>query len=209
MTFTSCQDAYDKGKRATDVYPIQVPNIGIVNVRCDMGTDGGGWMVFQRRVDATVDFYRTWNEYKNCFGDLNGNFWLGLDILHQLAAPGKGAILYVSLKHMDSGDKYAKYSKFEISNESKKYKIAVEGYSGTAPDSLLYNNGHPFSTKDTSSCAINRQGAWWYDSCTWANLNGLYPTDGATNADRMSWYYFTKHWGRVTFSEMKIKYTDS
>ena len=204
--FASCQDAYNKGHRNTTQYPIQVPNIGLVNIRCDMSTDGGGWMVIQRRVDATVDFYRTFNEYKDCFGDLNGNFWMGLDIIHQLAAPGMGATLRVDLVHMDAGSKYAKYNVFNILDESTDYKLEVGGYSGTASDSLNYNNGYKFSAKDTSSCGVERKGAWWYYRCTWANLNGLYPRASTQSADRMSWYYMTKSWGRITFSEMKIKY---
>ena len=172
-----------------------------------MTTDRGGWLVFQRRVDASVDFYRTWSEYKSCFGDLNGNFWLGLDVLHQLAAPGKDAIIRVDLSHMDLGTKFAKYDTFKIFDESNFYKLEIGGYSGSAPDSFLYNNGFRFSTKDKgkTSCAINREGAWWYDSCTWANLNGKYAT-GATAANEMSWYHLSNNWGRVTFSEMKIKY---
>ena len=163
-------------------------------------------MVIQRRVDATVDFYRTFDEYKDCFGDLHGNFWMGLDIIYQLAAPGMGATLRVDLVHMDAGSKYAKYNVFKIFDESTGYKLEVSGYSGTASDSLNYNSGYQFSAKDTSSCAVQRKGAWWYHGCTWANLNGIYPMDSTRHIDRMGWYYMTNSWGRITFSEMKIKY---
>ena len=42
-----------------------------------MATDGGGWAVFQRRQDGSVDFYKYWADTENEFGDFTGEFWLG------------------------------------------------------------------------------------------------------------------------------------
>ena len=53
-----------------------------------MDTDSGGWTVIQRRMSDT-DFYKTWQEYKDGFGDLNENFWLGNDNIHTLSGSGK------------------------------------------------------------------------------------------------------------------------
>ncbi|XP_077973463.1 uncharacterized protein LOC120337177 isoform X3 [Styela clava] len=53
-------------------------------VYCDLVTDGGGWTVFQRRMDGTEDFYRGWDEYANGFGEKDKEMWLGLETIHQL-----------------------------------------------------------------------------------------------------------------------------
>jgi hypothetical protein len=73
----SCASLYKAGFRYDGVYTINPDNSESFQVMCDMQTNGGGWTVFQRRQDASVDFYHDWQWYKDGFGDLNGNFWLG------------------------------------------------------------------------------------------------------------------------------------
>jgi len=207
---SNCQEYQNKGYKTTSVLPIQVPGMPVFDVRCDMETDGGGWIVFQRRVDASVNFYRNWNEYKAGFGDLNGNFWLGLEKIHKLAGPGKRATLRVDLKHMSMPTvmKYAEYSKFEIFDEAVGYKLEVGGYSGDAGDSLSYHNGMKFTTKDRDNdlyginCAVHRGSAWWYNDCHYSDLNGDF-----THA--VSWYHLARLYNGITFSEMKIRYSDA
>ena len=48
---------------------------------CDQKTAG---TVFQKRLDGSVNFFGGWTEYKNGFGHLKGEYWLGLDKIHRL-----------------------------------------------------------------------------------------------------------------------------
>ena len=208
-----CRDAYIRGNKGDGIFQIKVPSFGLSRVRCDMTTTPKGWIVFQRRVDGTVDFYRKWVDYKNGFGNLNGNFWLGLEKLHQLAAPGKGAILRVDLNHSDlPGLRYAEYSLFEISSESDGYRLTIGGYSGNAGDSLAYHNNIKFTTKDNDldvhpdiNCAKHNVGAFWYKKCYASHLNGVYPPDSNKYGRYISWYTMPTEFGRIFFCEMKIR----
>ena len=56
---------------------------------CDAVTDGGGWLVVQRRQDGSVDFNRGWVDYEEGFGSLTGEFWYGLRPLHCLTNQGQ------------------------------------------------------------------------------------------------------------------------
>uniref|UniRef100_A0A3B4ZJL5 Tenascin-like n=1 Tax=Stegastes partitus TaxID=144197 RepID=A0A3B4ZJL5_9TELE len=150
-----------------------------IMVYCDMESDGGGWTVFQRRKDGSVDFFRGWKEYTKGFGDLSGEFWLGLESLHNLTAMTKMS-LRVDLRDGDESV-FAQYSTFEVAK--RHYKLTVGGYTGTAGDSLTYHNNRIFSTKDRdpapfiTRCAMSYRGGWWYKNCHEANLNGLYGID--------------------------------
>ena len=148
-----------------------------------METDGGGWTVFQRRQDGSVDFYRNWTDYENGFGDLTGEFWLGLSKIHRLTKEGSNT-LRVDLGDFEGNTRYANYSTFNVSDGSTKYILTVGGYSGTAGDSLRYHNGMRFTTRDNDNDLRsgvqevlyhhNSWYAWWYNNCYYSNLNGRY-----------------------------------
>ena len=179
-----------------------------------METDGGGWTVFQRRIDASVDFNRGWTDYKTGFGDLNGNFWLGLDNLHRLASPGKGAKLRIDLKHQTQQENfYAVYNTFEISGEADGYRLKVGAFSGNAGDGMSYHDGMKFSTKDqdndmtSMNCAEYFEGGWWYNWCFLSHLNGRHPntTEEHFILKHISWNIDQFGFGEWTITEMKLK----
>ena len=181
---------------------------GFFNVYCDMRTDGGGWTVFQRRQDGSVDFYRAWNDYKSGFGQLTGEFWLGNDKIHRLTA-SRPSSLRVELEDWNGVRAYAKYGRFSIGDEQRKYRLEVGSYSGTAGDSLTYHNNMAFSTmdrdndRDSGNCASHWNSAWWYDNCHYSNLNGQYQR-GRSSWGFVMWYAF-KGQLSLKFTEMKLR----
>ena len=184
---------------------------GSFNVYCDMRTDGGGWTVFQRRQDGSVDFYRRWNDYKSGFGQLTAEFWLGNDKIHRLTA-ARPRSLRVEVEDWNGVRAYAKYGKFNIGDEHAKYRLDVGSYSGTAGDSLAHHNNMAFSTKDRdndrwsgTNCAVRFTGAWWYDNCGYCNLNGKYLGNVKGNWKGVDWWYFKRHRISLKFTEMKLR----
>ena len=115
--------------RQDGVYTIDPDSLGSFKVRCDMTTHGGGWTVFQRRQDGSEDFYRGWSDYKAGFGDLNGEFWLGLDKIHRLTKSGQD-VLRVDLMDFNYAQRYAEYGTFSVADESDKYRLNIGTYSG-------------------------------------------------------------------------------
>ena len=81
----NCAEVYTSGVSISGVYTIDPDGSGTFDVFCDQTTAGGGWTVFQKRMDGSVDFYRSWADYKRGFGNLNGEFWLGLDKIYRLS----------------------------------------------------------------------------------------------------------------------------
>ena len=118
------------------MYTIRPDNLLAFNVFCDQTTDGGGWTVFQKRLDGSVDFYLKWADYKSGFGDLNGEFWLGLDKIHRLTSDDNN-MLRVDLEDFEGNTRYAEYSKFGVMSENDMYKMTLGDYSGETKSFLF------------------------------------------------------------------------
>ncbi|XP_049302346.1 ryncolin-2-like isoform X2 [Bactrocera dorsalis] len=182
----SCTEAMrqENGKYAeSGVYELYLPEFlqHPFNVYCLRDPDGGEpWSIIQRRQSNDTDFYRDWVEYEHGFGDLNANFFLGLDKIHGLTH-SRSHELWIQLEDFQNEKRFAKYDNFTIGNAQNKYElIALGQYSGTAGDSFTTHRGEKFTTKDShndkdaSNCAVQYTGAWWCQKCHASNLNGLY-----------------------------------
>ena len=86
-------------------------------------------MIFQRRLDGSVDFYRGWNDYKNGFGDVTGEYWLGLDKINRLTRH-RSLRLRVDLQDTLSNAAYEEYENFSVASEKINYKLAFGKHSG-------------------------------------------------------------------------------
>ncbi|XP_046861760.1 angiopoietin-related protein 7-like [Xenia sp. Carnegie-2017] len=205
-----CTEVQNNGKNESGVYQIDPDGQGSFNVYCDMTSYGGGWTVFQRRLDGSVDFYRGWNDYKEGFGNLSFEFWLGLDKIFRLTSARRNK-LRVDLGDWSGNKAYAEYDYFAVKNESKKYQLSLGKYFGNAGDSLRYHKGMAFTTKDSDNdkerrgnCAALLKAAWWYNNCYFSNLNGHYYRSNQYNTQGVVWYHW-KVFESLKFTEMKIK----
>ncbi|KAM4663338.1 uncharacterized protein O3C94_011560 [Discoglossus pictus] len=211
-TAQNCNELLHQGVSLNGWYTIYTSTGAPLTVFCDMETDGGGWIVFQRRLDGSVDFYRDWNSYKRGFGNQHGEFWLGNDNIHLLTSTGNFQ-LRVDLTDFDGNQTYALYGNFRISGESQNYTLNVGSFiGGNAGDSFYSHRNAAFSTKDRdndaspSKCAQAYKGAWWYTTCHVSNLNGLYLKGHHSSfANGVNWKSGRGYNYSYKVSEMKIR----
>ncbi|XP_075116312.1 ficolin-1-like [Leptodactylus fuscus] len=203
----NCKDLLDEGEVLSDWYTIY-PAGQRLRVMCDQHTDGGGWIVFQRRCDGSVDFLRDWNSYKKGFGSRLNEFWLGNENLHMLTSSGTWE-MRIDLQAFDNTKHYAKYMTFQILGEDEKYKLLLGNFTdGNAKNAMDVHADMPFSTtdKDTSGCVPTFKGGWWYNKCHHANLNGLYLAGQHDSyADGINWAYGKGFHYSYKVSEMKMR----
>lgn len=180
---------------------------GPFKVFCDMQltVEGHhGWTVIQRRIDGSVNFDRTLNEYQYGFGRLNGSFWLGLENIKRLLdKAADGHQLYVAIYDSTYGVSQGIWDHFSLGSISSNWRIKLRNLKRDISSSSVIGlfddaNGRMFSTMDSTldgECASKVGGGWWFgenclskpspnghfdtSSTDWGIKSGSTPTVGA------------------------------
>ena len=141
-----------------------------------MDSNDGGWTVLIRRtpdVGKRERFNRTWDEYVQGFGDLNGEFWYGLKNMHCLTSREPMEV-EVEMRQNGSESTVYSYDTFKIDGPTSSYTLYVSGKTHPHADFLSYHNGMKFTTFDRDNdkrhdnCADAselKKSAWWYNNC--------------------------------------------
>lgn len=172
---------------------------GPTQLWCENSLDPGGWTVIQKRLDGSVNFFRNWESYKKGFGNIDGEYWLGLENIYRLSNQDNYKLL-IELEDWSDKKVYAEYRSFRLEPESEFYRLRLGTYQGNAGDSLMWHNGKQFTTldrdKDTyaGNCAHFHKGGWWYNACAHSNLNGVWYRGG---------HYRSKHQDGIFWAEYR------
>jgi hypothetical protein len=187
---------------------------GNSRIQCDMENGGGGWTVFAKRVNATTvtpeRYDKTWNKFKNGFGLLTRNFWLGLDNLHRLTTEGGyGAQLRLDF---NGGQYWVEYDNFAVGSEKTNYTLHISGYKGgdggITFDAFSSHNGAVFITSDHHSgklvvkCSESRILRNYYDGYEFPYVGWWYlrsPFGGPESAVVFCWQFGPFDYKKVTW----------
>ncbi|XP_014327702.1 angiopoietin-related protein 3-like isoform X2 [Xiphophorus maculatus] len=175
---SDCSELFDRGERANGTYAIKPNGSEPFMVFCDMSR-GRGATVIQQRRDGSMNFDQPWEKYENGFGELQGEFWLGLKKMYSLASQGN-SVLHIQLEDWKQNRHFIEY-RFYLEGPVSNYTIRLVYLSGSLPNPLSNHTGVVFSTKDrdngrhwASRCSHPQSGGWWFSSCGDTNLNERY-----------------------------------
>ena len=158
-----------------------------------------GWIIIQRRVDCSVSFERSWDEYVAGFGDVDGNFWLGLEAIHNLTT-AQPMSLQIDVVPFNLPAVSIPYQQFYVGDAASRYLLTINsgipGH-GTLYSSFDFYSGKKFSTYDRDNdnhsghCAVGNRAGWWFSSCTMLNLNGVYGVRSDITGENMRMDYLS------------------
>ena len=190
-------NAWKSQSSSSGLFRISPNDVCDIKVFCDMSLDNGdGWIVIQRRSSGSIDFEdKDWNDYVTGFGDLNGEYWMGLERLHAITSTGTYELFIGFKSNVPSvgGPFKAVYTSFSVGSrnvdEKSGYKLSVSPMdtgrsscteSESCEDRLSPHNLQDFSTHDEDNdgddninCANygnQKFGGWWFGKASNTNI---------------------------------------
>ena len=169
---TNCLDILksDNETKLDGIYEIYADSSTMLRVYCEMFK--GGWTRIMHRVDNSLQFNKSLNDYIVGFGPLKQNHWLGLRYMRKLIMH-KQMSLRIELFNTDDDLSFIEYETFHINPESDGYKLSVGKmiYGDVTEYFGEYHNDLKFSTydsdndADSANCAAQSGGGWWFKNC--------------------------------------------
>lgn len=129
----------------------------------------GGVYILRRRFNE--DFNRMWNEYKGGFGKFDSDYWIGLEMLHQITNPPVQLQIFIVGPGVSDHGFTMYFENFSIASESENYRISLSS-SGDS-EMVTNHNGKVFSTFDKGEKQAKARmfgAGWWYgeiESVNW------------------------------------------
>lgn len=131
-----------------------------------------GWIIIHRRVDGSQSFEKKWNEFRDGFGSIRADFWMGLEKMHRITREGSYELMVI-VRSFEGEEKRSTYKGFKIASKSEQYRLDFDKFiGGDAGDSLTRQNGMQFSSLDrdnskhkTLHCAQHFNSSWWFKDC--------------------------------------------
>ncbi|XP_034105756.1 angiopoietin-related protein 7-like [Drosophila albomicans] len=164
----------------SDVHPLNVSGIGFFDVLCNSQLAGPGWIVIQQRVGGNESFNRDWATYRKGFGEMDSDFFLGLEKIHRITSLQRFE-LYIHLVAVNGSVFNARYDDFKISDEDNGYALSLGKFDETViGDAMRDGENMKFTTfdrdndSDDGNCAVGHKSGWWYTDCYYCNLNAPY-----------------------------------
>ncbi|CAL1284422.1 unnamed protein product [Larinioides sclopetarius] len=212
-----CEELKENGVTKSGKYTIyprnRLASCQSIEVYCDMETDGGGWTVIQRRGqygNGEDYFNKKWSYYKQGFGNLDKEFWLGNEKIYSITNQGQYAVR-MEMEHENGTSAFTVYENFWIENEDAKYKLHISDASGPGGDAISNDDGYVFYTVDQPNRSgddqSTRSGGWWRNGKGTSSLNGLnlYKTDKEDSSDGIIWVTFGDNKNSLKATEIKVR----
>lgn len=193
MSPSSCEDLYLDRVNCDGVYVILLKDEAS-RVYCEIEESGGSTVIMRRgqfNDYPLTSFKQPWYNYKKGFGNIDADFWLGLDKIHELTK-NRNQMLEINLETFNGEQLTLRYNQFFVDDESNNYRLTLAEASagGNHADLFLQHNGAPFVTNDRNdkyNCARKFESGWWFldlPQCHRVLLNGLFYSGNSSPMDK-------------------------